>query len=344
MVLAMYSLVTISDVIIIILLSFAVSALGAAFIARFGHKLSLIDNPKERSSHAIPTPRGGGIGILVLVILIGFFVVKNVIFTAIAGLTGLLGLFEDRFGISSKVRLIIQFSLASSIIILFSGVPVSVSETAFFLFSIIFITGTANFYNFMDGINGIAGLTGVVCFGLMAFFSTYLCKEPDIAMMSIALAAGCLGFLPFNFPNAKVFMGDVGSILLGVTFAAFVIKLSKDISTFLCLIMFLCTFYADATVTIFYRWRKGENLMKAHRRHLYQYLSNELRLPHWQVSTLFGITQVLFGILALLSFQKGLAWQIAVFVLFATVFLISYRGIKKSGRWKIQSLSQTGNK
>ena len=99
-----------------------------------------------------------------------------------------------------------------------------------------------------------------------------------------------IDFLPFNFPKAKVFMGDVGSIFLGFVFASFVVKLSITINIFLCMVMFLCTFYADAAITIYYRWKRGENLMQAHRSHLYQYLSNELKLPHWKVTLVFLVS------------------------------------------------------
>src|SRR4030065_2464781 len=143
-----------------------------------------------------------------------------------------------------------------------------------FLFWLIFITATTNFYNFMDGINGIAGLTGLIGFALMAYFAYFMLNDYDLFLMSIILAAGCMGFLPFNFPRARVFMGDVGSIFLGFVFASFVVMFSVRISIFLCLVMFLCTFYADAIVTIYYRCRRGENMMQVHRSHLCQYLSN----------------------------------------------------------------------
>jgi len=327
---------SVSDSIIVIFVSFALSAICSAFIYRFGNKLSLIDKPGKRSSHSTPTPRGGGIGIWLSFILIGFFIIKNILFSTIVGIAGLVGLLEDRFTISSKIRLTIQLALSFSAVIMFSGVPASTGQIALFLFWIIFITGTANFYNFMDGINGIAGLTGLVGFGLMAFFSFFIDRQPDTALLSIALASACLGFMPFNFPNAKVFMGDVGSIFLGFVFPLFVVKLSTTLNVFLCLIMFLCTFYADATVTIFYRWRKGENLMKAHRRHLYQYLSNELRLPHYQVTVVYAITQLIFGTLALLSFKKGLTYQLSVFVIFVVIFLISYKVVKNIKPQEIQ--------
>jgi len=320
--------ITIRDITLIIFFSFTLSAVCSALITRYGNRLSLVDKPNERSSHLRPTPRGGGIGIWLSFIVIGIFAAKNILFATTAGIIGLLGLLEDRFTISSKLRLIVQLFLSLAAITILNGFPSSIGETVLFLFWIIFITGTANYYNFMDGINGVAGLTGVIGFGLLSIFSSFISRTPDTALISIALASACLGFLPFNFPHARVFMGDVGSIFLGFIFATFVVQLSTTLNNFLCLIMFLCTFYADATVTIFYRLRKGEKLMKAHRRHLYQYLSNELQLSHWKVTVLFAIIQITFGTLALLSYKKGLNWQIMVFALFAITFLISYKYIK----------------
>ena len=151
-------------------LSFFLSAIFAALVSRLGYSFVLLDNPNERSSHSHPTPRGGWVGIWIAFMLIGIFSIKDIFFTMIGGDPGLLGLFEDRFALSSKSRLIIQIGLSASVVYLFSGVPASVVAMTLFLFWVTFITGTLNFYNFMDGINGIAGLTGVVGFGLIAFF------------------------------------------------------------------------------------------------------------------------------------------------------------------------------
>lgn len=316
------------DVLIVALLSLILSVFCSAIISKLGYRISLVDKPNERSSHLRPTPRGGGIGLCLAFIITGIFIIKNTFLIVIAGIMGLIGFLEDRFTISSKVRLAVQLGLSFSAVMMISGLPASIGEAALFLFWIIFVTGTANYYNFMDGINGIAGLTGLVGFGLLAVFSIYFVKEINIALLSIALVSACLGFLPFNFPHAKVFMGDVGSVFLGFVFALFVVKLSTSVNNFLCLIMFLCTFYADATITIYYRWRKGENLMKAHRRHLYQYLSNELRLPHWQVTVAYAITQIIFGTLALIAYTKGLNWQVIVFGVFVGMFLVAYKSVK----------------
>jgi Fuc2NAc and GlcNAc transferase len=123
-------------------------------------------------------------------------------------------------------------------------------------------------------------------------------------------------------------MGDVGSVFLGFAFAVFAVKLSTTVSVFLCVAMFLCTFYADALVTIFYRWKNGEDLMKAHRSHLYQYLSNELRISHWKVTVAFAVIQSVFGALSLVSYKAAMSWQITVFGMFGITFVIAYKFIK----------------
>lgn len=312
----------------VMLLPVLVSATSSVLVSRLGSRMSLIDKPNERSSHVHPTPRAGGIGIFLSFLIIGVLFTQERILILTIGMAGLIGLLDDCFSISSKKRLLLQLIISAVTVILLQGTPDSARARLLFGGSIIFITGTANFYNFMDGINGIAGLTGVVGFGMMALFSHFVIGNSDIVIMSIALSAACVGFLPFNFPKANVFMGDVGSVSLGFIFAAFVVKLSTNINVFLCLIMFLCLFYADALITIFSRWLRGENLMKAHRSHLYQYLSNELRLPHWKVSVLYAFVQLTFGLLGLLAYRNGIIWQLIILGTFSTFFMISYLTIK----------------
>lgn len=316
-------------ILLLLLFVLLISSVGTLLVYKLGNRVGLMDVPNDRSSHSTPTPRSGGIGIWLAFIFVGIFFANNQIFAILAGIMGLLGLLDDRFNFSQKRRLFLQLSFSTAVVGLFLGFPSSLITATLFLFWIIFITGTTNFYNFMDGIDGIAGLTGFVGFGFMAGFSFFLTNKADVALMSIVLAVGCLGFLPFNFPKAKVFMGDVGSIFLGFVFASFVVKLSTNLSIFLCITMFLSMFYADALVTIFYRWRRGENLIKAHRSHLYQYMSNELRLPHWKVSLTYALVQLVFGLIALLAYEEGIIWQIVVLLVFGILFLIAYRMVKK---------------
>jgi Fuc2NAc and GlcNAc transferase len=314
-------------IILVIAGSVLLSASGAIIVYKYGYRIGLIDVPNMRSSHASPTPSSGGLGIWLTLLVIECFVTKNYAIAVITCLIGLSGLLDDRFNLSPKIRLAFQLAVSSVAVYIFSQVPDSIAGIFVFLFWIVFVTGTMNFYNFMDGINGIAALTGLVAFSLLAYFAYFMANDMDIALMSIAMSAGCLGFLPFNFPKSKVFMGDVGSLLLGFIFALFVVKFSRDIYLFVCLVMFLSTFYADAVVTIFYRWKRGENLMQAHRSHLYQHMSNEWGLSHWVVSLLYAIIQLGVGLLSLFALEKGLIWQLAVFAGFGIFFMVSYKWV-----------------
>lgn len=317
------------QIIISIVISFLLGMLGSAFIAKYGSSLSLVDLPNQRSSHFRPTPRGGGLGILLSVLIIGFFGIRNWEFAILAGIVGILGFLEDRFNLSIYLRFLVQLVISVMIVWLYWGWQGSVLPAALFVFWVIFITGTEDFYNFMDGINGIAGLTGVVGFGLLAYYAFFMGDNPDIVLMSLVMLSGCVGFLPFNFPKARVFMGDVGSTLLGFVFAAFVLKLSTTINAFLCVTMFLYTFYADAIVTIFYRWICKESLMKAHRSHLYQYLCNELKVSHWKVSALYAVCQLVIGLLAIWAYKMGLSFQIVLYAVCWILFIYLYRLIKR---------------
>ena len=188
------------------------------------------------------------------------------------------------------------------------------------------MVGTANIYKFMDGINGIAAITGIVGFGLLSLFSLIAGHDSSYGVLSVCIAISCLGFLPFNMPKAKakakakVFMGDVGSILLGFSFAAIVVILSKSILDFVCLAGFLFPFYADELTTMAARIKDGENLFKPHRRHLYQLLANEKGIAHWKISIAYGLLQLIIGITILLLRPFGLT----IILLLLTVYFIAY--------------------
>ncbi|MDO8426217.1 MAG: hypothetical protein Q7T24_01730 [Deltaproteobacteria bacterium] len=321
-----------SDPLIIAAIGFGLGLAGSFLMSRGAF---LLDMPNERSSHSTPTPRGGGAGIVLGFILISAAVIKDFSGAAVGAGVGLLGFFEDRLSLPAPLRLFLQLILA------LGAVLATRSTGPAILFWVILIAGTANFYNFLDGIDGIAGLTGAVSFSLLAFFSFYIAGMVEAGSVSIALAAGCLGFLPFNFPKARVFMGDAGSMFLGFEFALTVFNLSSSLRSLLCLGMFLCVFYADALLTLFFRWRRNEGLTVSHRGHLYQYLCNELSLPHWAVSASYAFIQLLFGVLSIFAYYRSIVWQLAVIAAFSTAFIIAYRSIK--GLSPGQGLGQVAN-
>ena len=297
--------------------------IGAWVIAGLGSRFLLLDISNHRSSHEGVIPKGGGIGILAAFLFVVMFLKMPLAFWLSATVLALFSLLGDRIEISPKIRLPFQFIAAFSFLVLVADLS-HLTSVFFFpitLFFTLFIVATANWYNFMDGINGIASITGIVGFGLLAVYNYIFGGESRFTVLSICIALSCLGFLPFNFPNARVFMGDVGSILLGFVFAAIVVMLSKSFLDFVCVAGFLFTFYADEFVTMAVRLKDGENLLKAHRRHFYQLLANEMGIAHWKVSVGYGVLQLISGLAVLLARPFGVLAVIILLCIFFAIFI-----------------------
>jgi Fuc2NAc and GlcNAc transferase len=315
-----------------LILPLLLGVIGAISVYFYGSEVGLIDMPNERSSHITPTPRGGGLGIWISGILASIFFWGNSLFTALGICVGLMGFIEDRFSLSAKVRLILQFVVFSVTVYFFcvQEMPFMTSVLVL-LFWLLFITWTSNLYNFMDGIDGIAGINGVVTFGLTAWYFYNVSGNISLSLISLSLAAACLGFLFMNFPKAKVFMGDVGSTFLGFVFGFLVMMGSRSFIDFLCLVSFLFMFYADEAVSMFFRIKEGKNLLKAHRSHFYQILANEKEIAHWKVSTSYGIAQLLIGFCTIFLRSFGSFPLIAFMLIFFMGFGCIYVHIRGQG-------------
>jgi Fuc2NAc and GlcNAc transferase len=313
------------------IVSLVLGGAGAWLISRWGKALGLLDKPNERSSHKELVPKGGGVGILAT------FVVSSLLLNIPSGFwlpitaIALFSLCADRIEFSPKLRLSLQFIAA--IIILFGINTAIQNQTSGFLLILamaVFIVGTANFYNFMDGINGIAAITGIVGFGLFALYSFLSESYTSFAVVSVCIYFSCLGFLPFNIPKARVFMGDVGSILLGFTFAGMVVWLSKGPLDLICLAAFLFPFYADELTTMVVRIRDGDNLLRAHRRHLYQLLANEKGVSQWKISLSYGLVQLVVGVTVLLLKPFGGIMILSILIAYFIAFTIVSYFIRKN--------------
>lgn len=304
-------------------ISFLLGGAGAWSIANYGMKLSLLDKPNSRSSHETITPKGGGIGILAAFFVCSITLSIPKSFWIPAVFLSLLSLWGDRSEISPKIRVLFQLATGAIFLI---GIIIEkgsgFTTHALMPLLLVFVVGTTNFYNFMDGINGIAGITGIIGFGLIAFYASYSGYSSTLSVLAICISISCIGFLPFNVPTAKVFMGDVGSILLGFVFSGLVVYLSKDVLDFICLTSFIFPFYADELITMAIRLKNKESLTTAHRRHLYQILANEFGISHWKVSIGYGILQLMSGISILLVKSMGLIKVLSVLVLYSCLFAI----------------------
>lgn len=243
----------------------------------------LLDTPNQRSSHTIPTPRGGGLAIVV-VYLLGLFALfaaqvipLETLMALAAGssLIATISFIDDHGHVPSIVRLGVQLGSAALVLWLL-GVPSHLGFGAIFGWVAcgVLAVGTAwftNLYNFMDGIDGIAA-SQAVCIGVAGAAVCLLSGAVPLAIGSALLAAASAGFLVYNWPPAKIFMGDVGSATLGFSFAA--LAMAGWVTAEIPLQVWLILggyFISDASVTLARRALRGDNVLQAHRMHAYQH-------------------------------------------------------------------------
>lgn len=300
---------------ILIFISFGLTWLMRLYAIR----KSIIDIPNDRSSHTIATPRGGGLAVAITWFLgLTWLFLKGDIDSSLfyALLCGipltLIGFADDIFNLKPMVRFVIQF-LTAGIALFFLGglqslglgmwninITLLLTPVAF-----IAIIWSINLFNFLDGIDGYIG-TEIVFIGIataILFFQS----------IGFLLAASVMGFLIWNWPKAKIFMGDVGSTLLGFTVAVFAIYYQNIHSSNLPVWLILTSvFWYDATITIWRRFRNKEQLSVAHRKHAYQRVVQS----GWshQKTTLWSFVINLSGF--------GLAFLAHHFPLFDWVFLV----------------------
>ena len=302
-------------------LCLVLGAAGAIIFAGFGNRLGFLDRPHERSSHRVATPKGGGIGILAAFVCLSIFYDIPAGFWIPAVIVSLVGLYNDRRDLSPGLRLLAQSIAALVLIVAMRAVaPDSLRQIFLIVLCAVFIVGTSNFYNFMDGINGIAAVTAVLALGFMAVYLHLNGLSRNFIYLSSGLSLACLGFLPFNMPAARVFMGDVASLLIGFIYAGLIIVFTHDLLSFVCLASFIFLFYADELTTMLLRLKDKENLLRPHRRHLYQILSNEYRVAHWKVSLGYGVAQFVIGASILGLKSAGLTVVLVLIVLYSFGF------------------------
>ena len=250
-----------------------------------------MDIPNERSSHSIPTPRGGGVSIVITFNLgLLFCAAYGVVEWAVAiplffsgAIVAVVGFIDDHNHINAGVRLFFHFLSAAIVVYLSSGLPILqffdyAIDFSFFGYILagICVVWILNLFNFMDGIDGIAGVEAVTSTLIMGAISFLLFGANDIAILHFILGAASLGFLILNFPPAKIFMGDAGSGFLGLMLAALLL-LSAQISEglFWSWLVMLGVFIVDATFTLCRRLLQGHKPHEAHRCHAYQFASRK---------------------------------------------------------------------
>ena len=275
---------------------------------QFALRKLLLDIPNERSSHNVPTPRGGGIAIVVLYLLsitllqssLGLSMEQLSGFAIPGCLLAVISYIDDLNHVQPIWRLIVQITAAALGIYWLGGVPDIVAELApaFQLMivcgAVILLVWLVNLYNFMDGINGIASLEAIsVCSGL-AVLLWLAFPGANHFVLPLILAVATAGFCCWNFPNAKIFMGDIGSCFIGLQLGLFAIYFSRlDINFFWAVMILLGTFVSDASVTLLRRLLRREKIYMAHREHAYQHLAFKLG-NHTPVAIAYALITLLW--------------------------------------------------
>ena len=259
--------------------------LGGIFY-RYNNIPNLVDVPNSRSSHASPTLKGGGVVIMFTFIafLMGLYyldILSSKIYLDLvmcSCVIGLVGFMDDIKEVNPRIRLVIHFLTAAIGLyllngfkeVLFLGDTVNLGLLGNVL-AMIYIVWFLNLYNFMDGIDGIASLQAITVCGAFAFINFWIFPSFDLWKVSLLFTSCILGFLYWNFPKAKIFLGDTGSGFIGLFLALFSIEASNNQPVLLWVFLILMSvFLVDATLTLFYRIYNNEVIFKAHSSHAYQ--------------------------------------------------------------------------
>lgn len=282
--------------------------IGFAFIGSFiltrllisiTHRLGIVDAPNERSSHETITPRGGGLSFVII-----FFICLSILYITnnisndlylslfVGGFAiAAIGLLDDYSHINAGIRLFVHIMAAIAVLICIGGLQfIQVFEHIFklelvgYLVALIIIVWLLNLFNFMDGIDGLAGIEAIFVATAAALISmSSLDKNPYVNqlvgldgqttfVLLLILSFSVLGFLIYNWPPARIFMGDVGSGFLGYVFGVLIIATTMiGIITIWVWMILLGVFIIDATITLIRRIFEGKRWYAAHRTHAYQH-------------------------------------------------------------------------
>ena len=322
-----------------VVLAWALTGLATWYASRFG----LLDHPGDRHSHRHPTPRGGGAGLVLAMVVASTLLVPASMpdYWLSCTLPGFIvlaitGWWDDHRSLSVRLRISVQLAVTLYLLVCATGsgfienlIPLTIAG--------LFVIWMTNLYNFMDGSNGMAGFQGVFAGGVLAALY-WQAGDGQSALLGLLLAAACAGFLPWNLGRARVFMGDVGSLALGFGFAAVLVHgVNSGAFTPPVGLLVMLLFLADATLTLLARVIRGERWYNAHRQHLYQRLIAH-GWSHGRVAMFYqavNLVLVLPGIGVAVHYP-ALAWPVALLL----VLVFSAGWYVLTG--KIRVLAQAG--
>ena len=290
----------IAGALITLALALAASWWGTGLVRRFAQARSLLDIPNERSSHSTPTPRGGGVAIVV-VVLAGILTgaaggwIRDTIALALVpsgAAVALVSWLDDRRGVPQSIRFLVHLAAAAWVVYCFGPVDIHLGLLGPIV-TVLGIAWMANLFNFMDGIDGLAAGEAITV-GLAAMVLCWRAEDLEPTWLAALVAMAAAGFLPWNWHPARIFLGDVGSVFLGFILASLGVLTSQrgDVPATGWLVL-LGVFFLDATITLLRRFGRGERWFAAHRSHAYQ-RAVQAGVTHARVSgAVMGINTVL---------------------------------------------------
>ncbi|MCH9695871.1 MAG: glycosyltransferase family 4 protein [Gammaproteobacteria bacterium] len=323
---------------LIVVIAFLVSVAVTGWMRSYALRANMLDVPNHRSSHQVATPRGGGLSIVLVfvVAVITLLLVRDLDKNAAVGfllggsLVAGIGFVDDRSSISAKWRFLVQIIAAVIVVVCIGGLPavqIGPLTSDFGVFgyamAVIFAVWFTNAFNFMDGIDGIAA-SEAICIAVGGFVLASDTTHAASVLLA-ALSAATLGFLMWNWPPAKIFMGDVGSAFLGFILIGIALHASHEglVSVWSWLIL-AGIFVVDATVTLSTRMVRRYDWLSAHRDHAYQKASRRYGSHARVTMAVVAINSVwLFPLSFLANRAPENGWWLTV-VAWAPLILLSF--------------------
>lgn len=323
----------------------AVALVGFSFaltywLRRYALHKSLLDIPNGRSSHTVPTPRGGGVAIVAgyLIALVWMFGGGAIALSAFLALFGAgffiaaLGFLDDHGHIAARWRLLGHFLASAWGLFWLGGLP-SINVFGATLepgvignvLAAFYLVWLLNLYNFMDGIDGIASVEAItVCAGAVLIYA--LEGFTSLIWPAVLLTGAVVGFLIWNFPPAKIFMGDAGSGFLGIILGLLSLQAAWISSQLLwAWLILLGVFIVDATVTLIRRLIRGDKVYEAHRSHAYQFASRQFG-RHLPVTSAVGVINLCWLLpVALWVAHFGLDGAVGAVIAYVPLVILAIR-------------------
>ena len=292
---------------------------------KIADRYNIIDKPNERSSHSSLTIRGGGIVFSVAVLMAFVMGYASWALTLAVLLVATVSFVDDIRPLSQLPRFVVH--MVGSLLVLHE---VSLFELPLWWIplALFVLLGWVNIFNFMDGINGITVLYSLVA---IASFALLPIHEGQLELL-VLVGISCLVFGFFNVrKKARAFAGDVGSVAMALFLGYFMAK-TLIITQNPFYLMFFMVYGIDAAITIFFRLSRKENIFQPHRTHLYQYLANELKVPHVAVSLAYALVQLLLNLFLIyvvemdqISYLQGFSF----IMVWCFIYLVLRRQITK---------------